>query len=75
MGISYEVEEEVSYWGLKQIKKNVIEELFPRGYTRTLANNTLLVNPLRSEIEQDISEREIETKRRFIEYQNEISTQ
>ncbi|MBB1140823.1 hypothetical protein [Myroides sp. WP-1] len=75
MGISYDVEEEVSYWGLKQIKKNVIEELFPRGCTRTLANNALLVNPLRSEIEQDISEREIETKRRFIKYQNKISTQ
>ncbi len=62
MGISYEVEEEVSYWGLKQIKTNVIEELFPRGYTRTLANNALLVNPLRSEIEVGISEKNREKR-------------
>ncbi|MBB1141003.1 hypothetical protein [Myroides sp. WP-1] len=62
IGISYDVEEEVSYWGLKQIKKNVIEELFPRGYTRTLANNALLVNPLRSEIEVGISEKNREKR-------------
>ncbi|WP_233266077.1 CHAP domain-containing protein [Myroides fluvii] len=62
MGISYEIEEEVSYWGLKQIKKKVIEELFPRGYTRNLANNDLLVNPLRSEIEAGISDNEIKKR-------------
>lgn len=62
MGISYEIEEEVSYWGLKQIKKKVIEELFPRGYTRTLANNDLLVNPLKSEIEADLSEKNREKR-------------
>ncbi|MGG5508244.1 MULTISPECIES: DUF4280 domain-containing protein, partial [unclassified Myroides] len=62
MGISYEIEEEVNYWGLKQIKKKVIEELFPRGYTRNLANNDLLVNPLKSEIEGEISEKEREKR-------------
>lgn len=65
MGIAYEVQLEVLRLpsGYIATQPETIEELFPRGYKRNAANDPLLVNRLKPELEAGLSKQELESRR------------